>query len=246
MGTSIYYEDLIGKEWLDYTRSVRRKPMVSLDFLVDDVMASRKPLDYEAILSSKVPLYVVATEVAHFAPRILGDFVDATELREALRATARIPIVSGRQVAFRGESFIDGSVSQSIPASSAVNILGASHVLALLTRPKGSLRSTPRLARRLGMFAAMNRWLPGLGDAHSQRPARYIEELAFLESLRASDRAHIVQLSAVVSPVAQLEQDPNALYKGALAGARAVLESLTGHDAVGYDGLAPLSAATYS
>src|SRR4051812_21645023 len=109
MGTSIYYEDLTGREWLDYKRALRGSPIVALDYLIDELMVSHKVLDRSRILTSEVPFYAVATRVPEYVPEVLGDFRDEDELMAALRASARIPLVAGKPVSLRGRDYIDGS-----------------------------------------------------------------------------------------------------------------------------------------
>jgi predicted patatin/cPLA2 family phospholipase len=167
---------------------------------------------------------------------VLGNFTNRAELREALRASARIPFASGAPVRVRDEELIDGSVSQSIPVEAARE-LGATHVLALLTRPKGELRGRQRTLQKFGTLALLNRYLPGLGEVHATRPARYADEIKLLEELEAQDLAHAIQLSAAETSVRQLEQDPRVLFAGAAAGARAVHRHLTGVEPRFYGGL---------
>src|SRR5580658_1496190 len=47
---SVYYDDLVGDEFLSYRRLLKREPMVSLDFVFDVVMEERNPLDYQRLL----------------------------------------------------------------------------------------------------------------------------------------------------------------------------------------------------
>lgn len=230
-GTTIYYEDLIGREWLDYRRALRRQPAVGLDYLIDDVMVGRKPLDWEAVLDSKVPLYAVATRVRDWQPVILGDFADRAELSAALRGSSRIPLIAGRPVPFRGEEYIDGSLRDAIPMESAMS-LGATHMLVLLTRPTGQVRSDPGLLQRVLAFPAMNAVMRGLGDVYGERAKRYRRELDELVRLEAGPAegpaAYGIRLARDASLVHQLEQDPEQLLAGAAVGAMAVNEALTG------------------
>src|SRR5207249_1395327 len=92
MVTSIYYEDLTGREWLDYRRALRRKPAVALDYLLDEVMVTTKPLDCDAILRGGIPLYALAAQLPTYDPTVLGPFSSRADLLTGLRASARIPV----------------------------------------------------------------------------------------------------------------------------------------------------------
>ena len=242
MGTSLYYEELVGKQWLDYTRILRREPPVGLDWLIDDVMSGAKALDWSRVSRSKIPLYAVATRLPDYLPALLGPLSSVAELRDGLRASARIPVISGRPVEIAGHSYIDGSLSQGIPLRSAAE-LGFTHALVLLTRPAGQLRGKPTLLHKLVAFPVMNRLLPGLGQAFAHRADHYLAELAEIEALQSSPGApHVLvaQLPAGTPAVKQLAQDADSLFAGAAAGAAAVYAALGQPAPTFYKGLVPV------
>lgn len=244
LGTSIYYEDLIGREWIDFLRPLRGKPLIDLNFLFDDVMVRRKPLSIDAIVATKVPLHAVATDAHTFEPRDFSSAeVEPSVFREALRATASIPIAMGGPVSVSGAEYVDGSVSQSIPVETALS-LDATHVLALLTRPSGNVPHEPSFIQRSLQLPLMDKSLPGLGRAHSSRPSRYASELASLIDLevetREGPKAHVIQIGAEEPTVGHLERDPQRLYNAALAGAKAVGQAFSADDLHAEDLLRPV------
>lgn len=240
-GTSLYYQDLIGKQWVDFRRALKLKPIIGLDYLMDTLMTEVKKLDCERVLGSGIPLYAVAATVPEYSVRVLSGFRSPQELRNALRASARIPIASGGPVHIGGDDLVDGSMASSIPAETAVESFGATHMLVLLTRPEGQLRGAPTRMSKLILQPVMNRLLRGLGDATGRRAARYAAELAYLKTLESSGdagpHAFTIQLPLGVSAVRQLEQDPETLFAAASAGASAVYEALTGRAERFYPGL---------
>ena len=234
-GTSLYYQDLISKEWVDYKRVFRRQPIIGLDYLMDTLMTEVKALDAAAVFASGIPLYAVAARLPNYEVCVLSGFESGDDLRNALRASARIPVASGGPVKIDGAELLDGSMASSIPAEVAVRTLGATHVIALLTRPAGELRGKPTFAQRRFVFPLMNRMLPGLGDATARRAPRYAAELEYLNGL---DNSVVVQLPAGSPPVRQLAQNPNALFEAAAAGAAEVYRTFTGSTRRFYPGLA--------
>lgn len=68
-------------------------PALDLDFLLN-IIKERRPLDWEAVLKSDVPLKVVASCLDTLQPVILEDFADAQDLETCLRASANVPEVS--------------------------------------------------------------------------------------------------------------------------------------------------------
>lgn len=240
-GTSLYYQDLISKEWLDYRRVFRRRPIVGLDYLMDTLMTEVKTLDCQRVFDSGIPLYAVAARLPDYSVHVLSDFASPDELRHALRASARIPVASGNPVQIDGEELVDGSMASSIPVITAVRELGATHVLALLTRPKGHLRGRPSLMHKILLQPLMNRMLKGLGDADARKSERYAAEVAYLEKLEQGDdggaRAFTIQVPADSARISQLEQNALALFGGAATGANAVYDALTGETHHFYPGL---------
>lgn len=232
LGTSIYYEDLTGKDWLSFRRLLRRRPPLALDYLLSHVMVERKPLDSEAVFASEVPLYAVATKWPEREPTVLGSFDSAEALVSALHASARIPLAAGRPVRIDDELFLDGSLSESIPVDAALTLEPKpTHLLALLTRPRGSLRRESSTLSKLAFYPLLNLLLPGLKDANSGRAMRYLSELEHLERLSTPDskpRALVVQMPSDGPLIRQLEQTPQVLIAGAEAGAAAVHCAISG------------------
>jgi predicted patatin/cPLA2 family phospholipase len=241
LGTSIYYEDLTGKEWLNYRRIFQLEPPLALDYLLGKVMVERKPLNTEAILASEVPLYAVAARWPDLTPKVLGGFQSPEELRTALHASARIPVAAGRPIRVGDDDVVDGAYAESIPIRTALTLTPKpTHVLALLTRPNGAARTQMRLSQRLILYPMMNWVLPGLSRATAGRPRRYADELQQLERMATGGPgpvAQTIQLESHEALVSQLEQDPEILFAGARAGAAAVHLAITGHIPTLYRGL---------
>jgi predicted patatin/cPLA2 family phospholipase len=214
---------------------LRRQPIIGLDYLMDTLMTEVKALDTAAVFASGIPLYAVAARLPDYDISVLSDFESGDDLRNALRASARIPVASGAPVQIDGVELLDGSMVSSIPAETAVGTLGATHLVALLTRPVGELRGKPTFAQRRFLFPLMNRMLSGLGDATSRRAPRYAAELEYLNGF---DNSVVVQLPADSPPIRQLDQNPNALFEAAAAGAAEVYRTFTGRTRRFYPGLA--------
>ena len=78
--------------WLLRLASCCAAPALDLDFLLA-IMHEKQPLDWEAVLSSDVPLKVVASCLDTLQPVILESFTDAKDLEICLRASANVPEV---------------------------------------------------------------------------------------------------------------------------------------------------------
>jgi predicted patatin/cPLA2 family phospholipase len=171
----IFHEDMACRAFADPRRLGTRRPVVSLDHLIDVIMVTTKPLPWERLRDAAVPLRVVATAADDLTPHVLEPRTVA-EWRAALRATATIPYLAGPAVELHGRRWIDGSVSEPLPVPRAL-AEGATHVLALLNRPASIVSS--RTAGRARWTRALDRVRPGLG-AIVQQSHRMAPVLAVL------------------------------------------------------------------
>ncbi|GFR47605.1 hypothetical protein Agub_g9340, partial [Astrephomene gubernaculifera] len=136
-GLRIYHEDLTrGSAFLDFRNlfSGSSRPVMNIDFLIEEVMAASKPLDWDAVLASPAPLKVVASCLDSLQPAVLSDFSDRQELAAALKATAAVPHFAGPPRVLRGRNLVDAAVFEPVPVPSAIRD-GCTHLLVLCTRP---------------------------------------------------------------------------------------------------------------
>jgi predicted patatin/cPLA2 family phospholipase len=193
----IFHEDMACRAFADFRRLRTRRPVVSLDHLIDEVMVTSKPMPWERLRDAAVPLRVVATAADDLTPHVL-DPRTVDEWRAALRATATIPYLAGPPVELHGRRWIDGSVTEPLPLPRALAD-GATHVLALLNRTAAHLRRHDPPAAKARWARAMDRCVPGLG-AMAQQSHRLGPVFAVLE-----DAAHPARAGRHVLAVAPAE-----------------------------------------
>lgn len=188
---AIFYEDMACREFIDPRRFPRR-PLVSLDHLLDDVLVRSKPLDWDRLRDSPVPLRVVATALDDLAAHVLEPTTSA-EWKLALRATASIPLLAGPAVELHGRRWIDGSVGEPLPVLRAL-AEGATHVLALFTRAASELRRGDP-SGPAGWARGLDRLAPGLGRM-AQESRRHAPVLAVLDDAAhpSRDGVHLLAL----------------------------------------------------
>jgi predicted patatin/cPLA2 family phospholipase len=221
---AIFYEDMACREFIDPRRFPRR-PLVSLDHLLDDVLVHSKPLDWEQLRDSPVPLRVVATALDDLAPHVLEPATSA-EWKLALRATASIPLLAGPAVELHGRRWIDGSVGEPLPVLRALAD-GATHVLALFTRAESELRRGDP-GGPAGWARALDRLAPGLGHM-AQESRRHAPVLAVLDDAAHPSRgdAHLLALLPERDEgVRGLTTDVARVERAAQAGYSAVVTAL--------------------
>ena len=206
---SIYYDNLASTSFVDFKRSLRRQPIMSLSFASDVVAGELKPLDYDAIRSSALPLVVAVTMVDTQDTELVRDFRSNQDLKEAIVASCWLPLANLGTASFRGRRAIDGGVLMPSMLEAAEND-NCTHVLLLRTVPLGNRRK-PRALFRSVASRYLDRLQPGLGAA-------YLRAWAGLSSRAERRRAAWalqVGLLPQHAPVPMSEMDPAKLLRAA-------------------------------
>lgn len=169
--------------------ALRRLPVVDGDTLIDHVYETVTPLGFEDVLASDVEYHPTGTDIETGECTDLAPFIrDRATLGLALKATSRLPVLSGPPVELGGRSFIDGGLADNVPVRHAL-AQGATHVLVLRTRvPSLELRRT-HPARRL----TVGRWLARHAVGASEAWRTRNEVARDVERLMASD-ARVLQV----------------------------------------------------
>ncbi|MEZ5317564.1 MAG: patatin family protein [Vicinamibacterales bacterium] len=224
LGTTIYAEDINNARFIDLRRALAGRPIVDLSFLMDEVVAARKPLDVDAVVRSASPLTVMATDTASGAAFAFRHVRSATELRAALRAGATMPVVAGPPFRYNGAAFLDASLSEPIPVTTA-EADGCTHILALLTRP-GTMRARPSAFDRWFVAPRLRRTSPALADRYLRRATPYTELMAAIDrgtGPAGHARVHAIRADIVIR---KLERSAELLREGAKRGYEAVMGTL--------------------
>ena len=155
LGTTIYYEDINNRAFIDPRRALLGRPDVNLAFLLDDVAVRRKRLGRRRVARAprRRSRCSRPTSDAHAAVA-LRDFRDDRTTIARLRAGATMPVVAGRLSIRRPP--VSGRVDDRADSGADREADGPTHVLALLdahrrhaTRPSAFDRYfvVPRLRR---------------------------------------------------------------------------------------------------
>lgn len=224
-GAACFPEDLAGREFINLARLGTGRAVLSLDYLIENVLGQRKPLRWDALSATPAPLRIVATDFADLTAHTLTP--DTPELwRQVVRASACIPLLAGRPVAFGGRYWIDGSVAEPLAVARAVRG-GATHVLAMLCRGPDELH--PRLDAGSSRWArVLDRMVPGLGTL-AQGSRRYGNDLRLIAA--AGHRVGESPVLAAIAParsagVTGLCRDRVALHAAVEIGERTVSTAL--------------------
>jgi len=151
-GARAYVDDLASGAFLDLRRLSPSKkiqwrneppprPALDLSVLLDDVMGIVKPLNWDAIINSHVPLKVVASDLDLLKSVLLEDFESVRDLKKCLKASAAVPaLATSAAVEHRGLRLVDAAVFEGIPLPSAIAD-GCTHVLVLSTVSRGAAQT---------------------------------------------------------------------------------------------------------
>jgi predicted patatin/cPLA2 family phospholipase len=171
---SIYFDDLTTGQFLDFSRVLRGQMPMNLDYVFDEVLGRRKPLDYDSIISAPQRLHVMITDVDAQKPVDITQFESPDDLKAAIRASAWLPVVTRGTSPFRGMRALDGAVLQRHPFRTA-RADGCTHILSLSTRPIA--RPTERLTIGNRMASRyLDRLQPGLGHRFLEAIQQYLTE----------------------------------------------------------------------
>jgi predicted patatin/cPLA2 family phospholipase len=224
-GTTIYYENINNQRFIDLKRPLRRRPIVDLDFLVWNVMRGSKILDWSRVVSSKIPLRVVATDTASADRATFREWSDGEDLLRCLRAGASMPIVAGEPYAYRGGTYWDALLCEPIPVRIAEEE-GCTHLLVLLTRPHGSGGPRLSLVDRLVVVPRLRKISKPLGRRYEERSRHYVELLDVLKGGRGPHGALALTIAPEGPAVGKLERSRAKLVAGARDGMQAVFKGL--------------------
>lgn len=228
---SVYYDDLIGGDFINFARPLRGNPVVSLDYVLNDVMERTNPLDYSAVISAPVPLRVVVSSIDELQAVVLSNFEDKEDLKWALRASASLPMVGGPPLVRDNLRYFDGGVLMSHPVQAAV-ASSPTHVLAIRTRAELNRvkRTSPSrylLAKRLDAYRN------GLGALFLQQQELYSS--AHLSSAAKGSHTFVgdIPVLNVACPpgshsVSRLTTNRGALYHAIRVGYAAMLSAIFG------------------
>jgi predicted patatin/cPLA2 family phospholipase len=225
-GTRIFYEEINNRKFIDKRRLLMRRPVVSVDFLLDDVCRNNKRLDWQAVLASGTRLVCMASDLDGQHKAQLDGFQEQEALFEAMRASARIPGVAGPPVVIGGRRHVDGGVYENVPFSSARE-RGATDVVVLMTRPSGVIPGDLELAEKLIMVPWLNRQQRGAGDEYRSHPERYRQELLAVDEAARGSGGTVIAVAArpEAEEVSNIEKDRRKLHQGARDGFSAVYEA---------------------
>jgi predicted patatin/cPLA2 family phospholipase len=171
-GAATYCGPLASRSFVNPARVLRGRPVIDVNYILRYASAGLDAARHDRVLASPIPLHCVAVDVDTAQPVVLSGMRTKRELWDALLASSRMPWAGGPPVEIDGSRYLDGGIGSAIPIAEAL-AAGATHVLALQTRPHGVPRkSTSRLADRL-IERHLRTLNPGLVALYRERVPSY-------------------------------------------------------------------------
>jgi predicted patatin/cPLA2 family phospholipase len=159
---SIYYDHLVSG--FLRPRRLPHQPRMDMDFVFDEVIGKRVPLDTQQVAAAPYDIRIVLSDVEHAEPVIVQLRSMTGRLTDYLKAGAWLPILAGPPFMLDGRPYLDGGLLWPDPLYAAL-AEECTHVLMLNTAPEGTRNNTSLLTARI-LRRVLNHWRPGLGDAY--------------------------------------------------------------------------------
>jgi predicted patatin/cPLA2 family phospholipase len=219
-----YYHDAVSYGVVNRMRPLVRRPVIDFDLLFEELIAIRKPLSSDDLRGAP-ELRALATSLDSYSLRVLADFSDLDELRQAVRASAALPRLGGEPPLFRGERMADGGLIEPIPFHTAIEE-GATHVLVLRSRPAAYRK--PALSE-LGQLLAL-RDDPRLVELLKGRGGVYNRQAGELEQGSAGREhgAQVLQIAVAAHErlIGRLESNTERATEAVRSGAQAMASAI--------------------
>jgi len=155
-GSAIYLDDLTS---FKFVNPFRIGKILDLDYAIDVVVRSVKPLDVERVLASHSGLHVAMTNALTGEPRLVDAKKEGIPLLTLLKASGAIAPLYNRPVRINGTAYVDGGITNPIPVGSAIEG-GCTHILVLLTRPPSFVSPGYNAIEQFFMAPLFRSWTP--------------------------------------------------------------------------------------
>lgn len=190
----------------------RTKPVIDIDFILEQVMLKAHPLDLDKVFESNTKFYVNATNChTGKSEYFLNDKRET--FYSILKASSCIPILYNKKIKINGSEYMDGAISDSIPIKKAIE-LGAKDIYLILTRHNG-YRKKRTLPDKLA--AEIYKKNSSIRESLLNRHNVYNETIEFIESKHDGINITIIRPRYNLG-ISRITTDPKKIRSGFLAG----------------------------
>jgi predicted patatin/cPLA2 family phospholipase len=229
-GAATYHGPLASRSFVNPARVLRGRPVIDVNYVLEYASEGLDAARHDRAVASPAGLHCVAVSVETAEPVVFSGMRTKRELWDALLASSRMPWAGGAPIEIGGRRYLDGGLGAPIPVAEAL-AAGATHVLALQTRPHGVPRkSASRIGDRL-IERHLRRLNPALVALYRERIACYervVQDIARRSRDAAFGPPHVlgVRPAAGTPCVSQLERRSPILAAAAADAERLVEQAL--------------------
>ncbi len=214
IGSTIYFDDNVKNHFVN---KLRLWKIMDIDSL-ERVFRTAKPIDIEVFKNSRPKFLVSLTD----RDTGKGMFVDAKSFDDPLScvvASVCVPIVDGgRSVLLNDKLYIDGALSNPLAIRYAIETLGATDILVVLTDPLVPKKPFHNFILFLINTIFTHMVSPGIRSQILTFIDRYNDEQKFLTGEKTPPPGvHIGVIHPKHMPIRELTMDKQLLEKGVLA-----------------------------
>lgn len=132
MGIGVYTDLISNRRFIHFLR----RPIIDIDFLVDDILKREARLDVDPVLAGQPVVRTLLADARTGLGRefVASEIADEHVLFEVLRAGSALPLVFGREIPVGDGAYVDGGLAETIYTSWLADS-PLSDVIVILTRP---------------------------------------------------------------------------------------------------------------
>jgi predicted patatin/cPLA2 family phospholipase len=230
-GAAAYHGPLASRTFVNPARALRGRPVIDVGYVLEYASAGLDAGRHERVLTSPIELHCVAVSVETAETVTFTGVRTKAELYDVVLASSRMPWAGGPPVEIAGRRYVDGGLGSAIPVAEAL-AAGATHVLALQTRPYGvPRRGVSRIADLL-IERHLRTLNPALVTLYRERVGQYervVEDIARRSLDGRGEPPHVLGLRppAGTPVVGQLERRSTVLAAAAKDAERLVERALS-------------------
>lgn len=204
-GRAIRYNKKYNKDknYMGIIPLIKEGNIVSTEYAYKKVPRELDPIDEKAFKESTIPFYAGVTNASTGKPEYVR-ITDPFAQMESLRASGSLPIVS-RPVMIDGTPYLDGGISDSIPAKWFYD-QGYTKQVVVLTRDITYVKKP--FPKWIAKFCL--RKYPNMAQSLINRDKMYNEEVALIKQMEQEGKVLIIQPSKPIN-ISKLEKDENKL-----------------------------------
>ncbi len=198
LGVTVYFDDLSTKRFCDHRRFWK---ILDVDYVIDEVITKRKPLDLTALIESRSRLHLAAMDRNTGNAKTFEIPDREQDVLRLLRAALSIPVFYGRTVDYEGWRLMDGGLTIPFPILQAIED-GCTDILVLLSHPEEHIHPEAKLWQKL-VFQALcaqgrRNTYRAFADHHIH--SRDFRRIAFGENLPGDSATNIATFCSTGPP----------------------------------------------